>query len=40
MELLQKIMGSSDINAQEKDKISIQKRIGKKFNISDIDIEM
>jgi len=39
MELIQKIMGSSDINEQEKDKISIKKRISKKFNISDIEIE-
>lgn len=39
MELIQKIMGSSDINEQEKDKISIKKRIGRNFNISDIEIE-
>jgi len=39
MELIQKIMGSSDINEQEKDKISIKKLISKNFNISDIEIE-
>jgi len=40
MELIQKIMGSSDVKEQEKDKISIKKRIGKNFNISDINIEL
>ena len=39
MQLIQKIMGNSDINELEKDKITIKKRIGKKFNISDIEIE-
>ena len=39
MELIQKIMGSSDINEQKKNKFSIKKRIGKNFNISDIEIK-
>jgi hypothetical protein len=39
MELIQKIMGSSDINEQKKDKFNIKKRISKNFNISDIEIK-
>ena len=37
MELIQKIMGSSNTVEQEKNKVSIKKRISKKVNITDLD---